>query len=72
MKKIVLYTINCPKCRVLELKLNKAGITYETVNNTEEVVAVGRAHGITGAPILQVGDSFLDFAAAVKFVNEGR
>jgi hypothetical protein len=31
--KIVLYTIGCPQCNVLEKKLNNAGVQYEIIND---------------------------------------
>jgi glutaredoxin len=34
MSNIVLYEHGCPRCKVLKLKLDKAGIQYETVTDT--------------------------------------
>lgn len=69
---IILYTIGCPKCKVLEMKLNKAGIVFSTVTDTDTVVAVGKEHGINTAPILKINDDYFDFVQAVKQINEGK
>lgn len=68
--KIILYTINCPKCKVLELKLKQKNLSYSTVDNAEEVVKIGKLHNINSAPFIYVNDTFLDFSQAIKFINE--
>ena len=70
MDKIILYTIHCPKCGVVQKKLEQKGIEFETVTDKDEVLAFGKKVGIASAPILQVGDRFLDFAQAVKWIGE--
>ena len=70
MDKIILYTIHCPKCGVVQKKLEQKGIEFETVTNEDDVLSIGRKVGITSAPILQVGDRFLDFTQAVKWIGE--
>ena len=36
---VVMYSTNCPKCRVLEMKLNSKGITYSVVTDVDEMTA---------------------------------
>lgn len=36
---ITMYSTNCPKCRVLEMKLNSKGIAYSVVTDVDEMVA---------------------------------
>lgn len=67
---IKLYSTNCAKCKVIETKLKQANINFSVVTDINEVTAVGKSHGITSAPILQVGDNYYDFAAAVKYLKE--
>ena len=50
--KIVLYTIGCPNCKVLERKLNSKNVPYETVTDVE----IMRNKGIQSAPVLEVSD----------------
>lgn len=64
---ITLYSTNCPKCKVLESKLQKKDIQYETCTDTDEMLS----KGIKSAPILQLDDNtILNFTQAVKWVNE--
>lgn len=70
MDSIILYSLHCPKCKVLELKLQKAGIEFTIIDNEDTVVEVGKANHILDVPILQVGDNFYNFTNAVKYINE--
>lgn len=62
---IVLYTIDCPKCRILEQKLDSKNIQYETVKDLN----VMQELGIMSAPVLSVDGELLMFADAIKYVN---
>ena len=46
--KIILYTTDCPKCKVLKSKLDAKGIPYEESRSVEEMLA----KGIRQAPML--------------------
>lgn len=63
---ITLFSTGCPKCRVLEQKLNNKNIEYAKDSNMDEVVN----QGFMSAPVLKVNDVYLDFTNAVKWVNE--
>lgn len=64
---ITLYSTNCPKCKVLEMKMKKKNIEYVTYSDVDGMLA----KGIKAAPVLELDDNTrLDFAAAVKWVNE--
>jgi glutaredoxin len=69
MEDITLYSTRCPKCKAVEILLAKKDICYTLIEDTEKVVKVGEEHGIISAPILRVGDEFLDFSKAVKYIN---
>lgn len=61
-----LYSTNCPKCKVLETKLNNKNISYEVCTDIDKM----RSLKIMSAPILEMEDgSRLDFTDAVKWVN---
>lgn len=65
--KIILYTIGCPQCIVLEEKLNNAGIQYDIVNDKEKILALG----ITKVPALQVGTKIItSLAEANNWIKE--
>lgn len=63
---ITLYTTGCPRCQVLEKKLNAANIDYSTFVNIEEMLDMG----ITNVPILEIDDNKMDFKTAVDWINE--
>ena len=54
------------------MKLKQTNLEFTTIDDEDAVVEVGKMNGIIGAPILQVDDKFLDFNAAVKFVNNNK
>jgi glutaredoxin len=66
MLNVVLYSTHCPKCNVLESKLNQKGISYEEVND----VKIMREKGFMSAPNLEVNGVVYDFKEAVKWIGE--
>lgn len=64
--KVILYSTNCPKCIVLEKKLDSAGVEYEINNNVDDILKLG----IPTVPILSVNDNLLTFNDAIKWVND--
>lgn len=63
---IILYTSGCPRCKVLEKKLNAANITYETFTDTDKMVKIG----MNVMPILEVDGQRMNFKEANEWVNE--
>lgn len=63
---IILYSTGCPKCKVLEAKLNAKGIQYSTVTDVDLMIA----KGLNLMPVLEVNGQLLDFALAVEWVNQ--
>ena len=66
MVKIILYSTNCPKCNVLEKKLQSKNIDFEICNDVDLMLS----KGIQQAPYLEVDNELMDFTKAVKWVNE--
>lgn len=64
--KIVLYEHGCPRCKVLKMKLDQKGISYETVNDVE----VMKAKGFQEAPKLEVDGAVYGFKDAVDWIKE--
>lgn len=62
---ITLYTIDCPKCRVLEKKLNEKGISFITNKDVDEMLS----KGIQSTPVLEVDGNLLFFSDAISWVN---
>ncbi len=63
--KIVLYSTGCPKCKVLEKKLDDAGVEYEVVSDTEVMLS----KSFINVPVLSINDSNLKFKEAVDWIN---
>lgn len=65
-EKIILYSTGCPKCTVLRKKLEEKNILYYLVTDADEMLGLG----FTTVPRLRVGDKLMDFAEAVRWVNQ--
>ena len=62
----ILYSTNCPKCKVLETKLKNKNIEFEICNDIDLMLS----KGIQQAPYLEVDNELMDFSNAIKWVNE--
>lgn len=63
---ITLFTTDCPKCRVLESKLNAQGIEYTQEHDIQEILDAG----FKTAPVLKVDEQYMDFVTANNWVND--
>jgi glutaredoxin len=61
-----LYSNGCPKCKVLKAKLEQKNISFEESDDLNFLIE----KGFMSIPVLEVDGEFLDFASAVKYVNE--
>lgn len=62
---VVLYSTHCPKCCVLEKKLQQKNISYEEVNDVE----IMKEKGYFTVPVLEVDGTCMDFKAANNWIN---
>lgn len=62
---ITLYTIDCPKCKILEKKLEQAGVEYEVCKDREIIAS----KEFDLMPVLDVDGRIMGFGEAVKWVN---
>ena len=62
---VILYSTHCPRCNVLEEKLEDAGIEYELIEDQK----IMEEKGFMSAPMLEVDGDVMDFTKAVKWVN---
>lgn len=61
-----LYTIHCPKCRVLETKLKQKNIEYEEVSDEKKLLELG----LSDMPMLELDNGErLTFVEANKYIN---
>lgn len=63
---ITLYSTHCPRCRILEEKLDDKGIEYTIVTDIEEMSKLN----IMSVPVLKINDRLLPFKEANDWVNE--
>lgn len=62
-----LYTIGCPKCKVLEKKIAQAGLDCKVITDRKEI----EADGFDAVPILVDPTGIaMDFAKATEFCNK--
>lgn len=62
---ITLYSTYCPRCKVLETKLNQKGIEFKIVENIEEMEKLG----IQSVPMLKIDDNIMNFTEAITWIN---
>ncbi len=65
MAKVILYSNGCPKCRVLETKLNAKNIKFEKSENFDKLLEQGKQ----SLPVLEVDGELNDFPEANSWVN---
>ena len=63
---IILYSTNCPKCKILEEKLTEKNIKFTKNNNVIEMSELG----IDQVPVLSIDSKMLSFVEANKWINE--
>ena len=68
METIILYTIHCPKCNVLEKKLQGKNIKFEIIDDERTLIEQGFAS--KNFPLLLVDDKLMEYTEAVAWVNK--
>ena len=63
---IILYSTNCPKCKVLEQKLKSKNIEYIEFTDIDKMIEMG----FSVMPMLEVDGVIMDFGTANKWINE--
>ena len=63
---IILYSTNCPKCKILEQKLKSKNIKYIEFTDVDKMIEMG----FSVMPMLEVDGVIMDFGTANKWVNE--
>ena len=72
MDKIILYSTNCPKCKVICKKLQQKEIEFTEIDCKTDTTYIEMlsGKGFRGMPVLQVGDEYFDFIKANKWIGE--
>ena len=63
---IILYSNNCPRCKILKTKLEQSNIYFEENNDVELMTQ----KGFTTVPMLEVDGVIMDFKTAVDWIKE--
>ncbi len=63
--KVTLYSTDCPKCKVLEKKLDDSGVAYET----EKDIDIMLEKGFISAPMLEVDGVIMNFKEGIEWIN---
>ena len=61
---VILYSTGCPKCRILEKKLDEKKIEYEVVTNRDVMID----KGFSSAPKLEIDGEILDFSDGMRWI----
>lgn len=63
---MTLYTTeNCPRCKMLKMKLASKNIEYVEISNIDVLIS----KGIKQAPMLEVDGELLNLSKANEFIN---
>lgn len=62
---LILYTTDCPKCKILEQKLKEKNLKFSIISDVEEM----KKEGILSAPYLKVNGELRPFYSAITYVN---
>lgn len=63
---VVLFSNNCPRCKVLKTKLEQSSIKFKEINDIELMVQ----RGFITTPILEVDGVTYEFKEAVEWIKE--
>jgi len=66
MNKIILYSNNCPKCKILKDRLDQKGLSYSICSDEELMIS----KGFRTMPMLEVDGNVYMYFEAIKYVKE--
>lgn len=61
---MILYSNNCPRCKILKTQLEDADIPFEVSSDFKKVIDAG----LRTAPVLEVNGQMLTFDMAIKYI----
>ena len=62
----IFTTSHCPRCQLLKMKLDQLNIPYEVFDDEYKMLDMG----IQSVPMMSVDGKLMDFADALKYLNE--
>ena len=63
--KIIFYTSNCTKCKILKAKLDEKNIEYEVFDNIDEMIK----KGFTSMPMLEIDSEVKNFLESINWIK---
>lgn len=61
----ILYSTDCPKCKILENQLKEKGIVFKKNEDVDEMLALG----LKTAPSFKHNDQIMSFNEALMFIK---
>lgn len=65
--RIILYSNDCPRCKILKQKLREKSYQFEEENSVDKMLSLG----INEVPVLNVAGAMLNYSQAMKWVCGG-
>ena len=64
--KVKLYTTHCPKCKILEERLNEKKVKYEVIDNIEELQKMN----FKSVPNLDIDGKIYNYLDSIRYLNK--
>ena len=61
----MLYSTDCPKCKILESKLDEKKVDYRVCSDVE----VMQSKGFSSVPMLEVDKEIMNFNGAIRWIQ---
>lgn len=65
---VILYSTNCPRCKMLKSKLDDKKVIYSIVNDVDKMLSMGMAV----VPVLEVDGIRMNFKEAINWINNDK
>lgn len=63
---VIFYSNDCPKCKILKLKLDNKNIQYTLCSDVETMIS----KGFQSTPVLEVNEKIMNYLDAINWVKE--
>ena len=64
--KVKLYTTHCPKCKILEERLNEKKVKYEVIDNIDELQKMN----FKSVPNLEIDGKIYNYLDSIRYLNK--
>lgn len=65
MEDIILYSNGCPRCKILEQKLKEKKITFNKIDDINEMTSLG----LDSVPWIKINGNMMNFADSLNWLN---